>query len=586
MFKSRNHIFPRAAGFVLAVILAFGLASCARNDALAELQAMANSAKAAASPTPAQTQGTGQTQEAGQTDGAPAPQDGMAITWGYTDQMPVAAGNYFYSISTAPDERTTYLAQELDGDFGVTITPQKYAIAYLSGGENLTSYDMPDVFTMLGDRQALIDSGLIRTIPLSMVYQYAPKYADALRASDTALANYTDPGDSSSLYGLVGYNSWRTLAQTFSVYRLDWLDKIGVTANGGMTQVADRVYFTDQPFTQDQFMDIMQKFSNLGPTGSAAQACGLAMETPAAAVTQSKQYLHDSFSTTYSLLGMFGLNSWSTEENGKFAFSMVTDQYRNYLLLIQQLAQEGTILSSSNPDADILNGNVGWWNDGISSFSNTYGTSEASTILKNNPDAKLLIAPPEVSADGRSGVTVTTTDPFTYIPLCVNANVDDAKLAVILQIFEALSYEPDLWVEAMYGKEGVDWDWAGDEYGSQVITKQLGTTIFHPNVVDSSLGDFTLDTGLDSVVAAYVRQNGDRLALRYAIAYDDFSADVQAKLASFDPDNSKYTDFASQGYVYLADVAAGNKDVGSTWDDYVAGMDAAYAAEYYSIIGQ
>ena len=160
--------------------------------------------------------------------------------------------------------------------------------------------------------------------------------------------------------------------------------------------------------------------------------------------------------------------------------------------------------------------------------------------------------------------------------MCVSANVDDAKLAKILQIFNDLTYDPELWMAAQYGIKGEDWQWEGEEYISKVTQNVYFPRFFRTNIASKYGGAYTLPTRLDPIIADYILQNGERLAIYpfYSKGNLNLDNDDWAIVYEYWVERREIQD------LYLAEVAAGYKNTSDTWDDYIVelrtfGLDEA-----------
>ena len=250
-------------------------------------------------------------------------------------------------------EQSVRLAEKLGERFGVTVTPTKCGYNMYTGKGEMLASNMPDAFFLWGIWRELIDNGTCRAIPISMIRQYAPKYADILAEPEfaTTVMNMSAPGEDGVVYGLMSYNKWNALAQMFSLYRLDWLEQIGVVPNGTVTEVGERIFFTDQPFTKSQFYHIMLAFSDLKNDRIPVKKYGLAIETPdyfarddyydAFMYNSSLMVMYNS-----SLMGMWGLNPFFTHVDGQIELTPCTDKFREYMGFIQWLTENGAIMPS------------------------------------------------------------------------------------------------------------------------------------------------------------------------------------------------------------------------------------------------
>jgi hypothetical protein len=195
-----------------------------------------------------------------------------------------------------------------------------------------------------------------------------------------------------------------------------------------------------------------------------------------------------------------------------------------------------------------------------------------------HPNAKLLLTPPEIGPNGQQGIPaayepspVKGTDYGYYI----GAHVSDEKLARILTMYEALSFDPELYVLSYYGIEGEDYTWAGEPYqsGINILANHKtdnGPGIYVSHVFDGNAGKFIYDFPYP---ALYEYASGEQAKALYkypykADPYGAYAGELGSVEAKFPKKNM---DEAAQKY-YI-DILSGEKDLDSTWDEYIAELN-------------
>jgi hypothetical protein len=274
------------------------------------------------------------------------------------------------------------------------------------------------------------EKGVIRPISFEMLEKYAPHYAQLLKTEPYLVDLNKIPGGEDYM-GLTLFNGEAHALNEFSVYRMDWLEEAGIPIFGNVTEIFDRVYFTDQGISEDQFREIANVF--------------LIREGPRGFFLPEEVYGLNSFIAP--LAGMFGLNMTSWFDGAETA-PIASNAYREFLHYLRhfyrnELVESGPISGEGQALDAFLHapifGRVGWWTAQLQAISYYRAKDSQGYVLTEDANAKLLIAPPERSNNGNQGVGVSTVLPVFYgnhLQWVINANVSDEKLAVILQIFD------------------------------------------------------------------------------------------------------------------------------------------------------
>jgi hypothetical protein len=479
------------------------------------------------------------------------------------------------------------IAELINERFNVVITSELNAGRtppnYLKRYEDGNSY--PDIIQPHYQFRELIEAGAMREIPWDMVKRFAPRYAEM----------YGEPGNRNvpvqfrpfEPYFLLGMVKPVEMLTQYSVYRLDWLEQVGVFPKGNLVELQDGIYFTDESFTSDEFLDIMRRFSGL--------------EAPK---RKAMSIIGGMTSEVANLMGMFGINTSNVLEDGKAVMAQAGNGYRQFLFFMENLADMGVIRLHRQQEAQGLryeNNVVGWWTEEL---------DELFRILENRRQVhaqgfdsfmpgKLLITPPEIGTDGRQG-TFASKD-FTrdfYIDsfksfYTIGAHVSDEKLARILMIFDALSFEPELHVLSKFGVEGTDFEWTGEPYNSMALVDPLsnayigtrpGISIFNTGVMDEVAGK--------AMFAFPSREMYDYAtspdALRLLIPpyksdpFGELADELAAHYTRYHGTESIYSIISE----YFNDILSGKKSVANTWDDYINRLKAAGLDEITELINK
>jgi hypothetical protein len=291
-----------------------------------------------------------------------------------------------------------------------------------------------------------------------------------------------------------------------------------------------------------------------------------------------------------TLMGMFGANRSNIEENGNAVLSLASDAYRQYMEFIEALSFRGFLNTDPLVNSDFYIDKIGWWNIDIRqlitpdvfSGSQDYGKSLAA--FANEPGVKLLLAPPEIGPDGKSGAdhpgSGTLNRRRWYY---INAEVSDEKLAKILEIYDALSFEPDLNMMSVYGIAGEDFDWLGEPYNSPVIKKPEpvnGDNImaFSTHTNDGDAGKYIYSFSSETMNAFYGSVSSSEAVSRNIPPFRFPAA------ASIERANTLLSNFSRFAQGYLNDIVSGKKTVAESWDSYINTLKMMGLDEYHQLI--
>lgn len=478
----------------------------------------------------------------------PSENDAMEITW---DNF------YLNRLLTGNEKIASFLSER----FGVSIRANM-TYDWNIVTQQLQLRNLPDIFWAFDNHiETLKNNGLVRTIPWEMIKRHAPRYAALLNKYEHLATEYGVNKD--EIYLLLGLEETEDMLNTFSVYRLDWLEEIGVEPHGNVIEIADRVYFTDTPFTYNEFLYIIENFSK-----PESDRYGLASY----ALLSSGHKLD-------TLMGMWGVNWTNIQEDGKAVLSAGSENFKDFLYFVDSLIEKGVIFTDKSAYSDYYNDRIGWWNADIRQIIGTQpgassGYSDYITrILPNNISVKHLYAPPELGPNGRSGVDFKDAGSVKVNRrFMINAGVSDAKLAKILEIFDGVSFEAELYVAAMFGIEGEDFHWLGEPYNSPVVKetepvnddRQAYTTYMMDGLAGKNL--YFLSSEPLQTVYHYATS-----AEALASNLPPYKSDPYGELAAEEAALSQIYEHTPYELMqtYFDDIKSGNKRVGETWEDYM-----------------
>jgi hypothetical protein len=276
-----------------------------------------------------------------------------------------------------------------------------------------------------------------------MIERHAPRYAAFLNSIEYPPETFYGRPDG-EIHVLHGFQRAGEMLDTFSVYRLDWLEEIGVTPKGNVFQLTENIFFSDAAFTMDEFISIMAGFTRPGRRHGLVFSIGWEISIG-----------------FEPLRGMFGLNNTNILENGSAVYAAASEAFHSYLSFMENLRDKGLIQYTGYS----FNDDVGWTSIKYDGSSVRHGHISYLPIYEGS---KYLLTPPEIGPGGRQGVGYDGQPGALKViaNYLIRADVSDAKLAKILEIFDAVSFDPELYVLTRYGFEGEDFTWRGEPYNS------------------------------------------------------------------------------------------------------------------------
>lgn len=459
----------------------------------------------------------------------------------------------------------------LENKFNVNLTPVLFD-ATNKDASNLiiASGEIPDIGFFYLPVSDMNNQGVIRSIPRSLIEENAPRYAAFLTDNPYGWKINKMPGKDDEYGALTGYNSSLLGCGWLNLYRLDWLEKLGIKPKGDMTEISDGIFWTTQAFTVDEFTNIAKLFTTGDPDGNGSNdtygiSCG--------------PYLHYSWASLY---GAFGLTNSSNnvEEYGKAVPYYASNAYKDFLTYVSGLYKQGYI----DPEVATQDLRAGWekFSTGICGWQTlekdyvnpAYSDRPPYSLLTNNPDAKVLLTPPIIGADGQQSSYQYVNSAFNYT-YYIGKQVDDKKLARILMMYDEMSFDEETFVVTSFGFEDESFNWEGEAYNSAALSIELSTekkaellcgltTAFIP----PEMLKFKISSALATLQDFSTSVEG--LAMT---SYPSYKADLYGTYAEeLKAWNDQYTsekDLITGSFQTNAITGA---DVPGTWDQYVADL--------------
>lgn len=525
----------------------------------------------------AQTQDTGQDKETGMTEEALTEQASAPENDG--EKMEIS----YVSFNCGAIEEGNWAEKYLEDKYGVEIRTSRVDVSNVEQTQlMLASGEMPDCGWINNvSPQEMYDQGLIRTVPEEMIREYAPSYAALLDENPFGWKLYRckEDGNLMSVSGFRESNLGAVI--NASSYRLDWLEKIGIEPNGELIQLDEdgRLFLATEPFTKSQFEQIMDGFTNKDPDGNGQD------DTFGMIAGGNMPF------SWVPMMGMFGVTTaFSMNVDGVAEDYYVTPAYHDFLEFAAKMYKKGYIdrefatLTLQESWEKITAEKAGYsgsgfeWTGPAVTFA---GTRPPNTIV-NNTEGTVVMVPTEVNDDKTGGTPVYASSNFSNF-FYVNKNVDDKKLAKILEIFiENANFNREDYIALRYGEEGTHFDYTGtNSQGKSGPTLKedvtnggaYGLSVYGTSFIETKESKAL---GWDSVLETVMSYSwGDfKKQLLYPYRWDAFNETGYSELKTL---YGPTIDTLVKEYFF--NVICGEVELDATWDDYIASLEAAGYSE-------
>ncbi|PYI55795.1 extracellular solute-binding protein [Paenibacillus flagellatus] len=324
-------------------------------------------------------------------------------------------------------------------------------------GAKIAGGEIPDLMTVysLADLKKFADQGIITGYTDEELNKYMPNYKKLVDKYTPEMWKYFKIKD--KYYGIpyVNIDGQYSLA---TAWNKTWLDKVGITK---------------VPETLDEFKDAVYKFRNNDPDGNGKKDT----------YGMSKSAMTDVF-------GAYGIyNEFWTIRDGKIVWSGVLPEARKALETLAQWKKDDVIdpewtqgqfgentggyWAVSNA---FVNGKIGvsthgsyyHWMPAIAETGSPGGDNYKLFKEATQGKGEIAFGKPPVGPDGKFGNITPGMIGTTSLALGKNAN-DPEKKARILQIFDALYSDFDLFIKVKYGDKGTMWENGPD--GKTIVWK-------------------------------------------------------------------------------------------------------------------
>jgi len=431
-------------------------------------------------------------------------------------------------------------------------------------------------------RTDMLDQGLIRPVPMKMIEDAAPTYAQLIRDGGDYVWNASVwPDSDTDLARLTGYTSTTRGFCWTNGFRLDWMENLGIEPKGPIEELMDGVYWTEQAFTVEEFTDILYKFTFEDPDGNGVN------DTYG---TSPGNWLHYAWAGHYGAFGMRS-NGGNLNNGGKAVPWYATEEFKEFCIHISQLVNMGVI----DPEAITMDLDTSWqkFTAGVSGYQTilssymdvAYNERPPYSVIVTNPGAKLLITPPTIGAGGKQQAYQYTNSFYGYDHY-FGKQASDAIVDRVLRIMEEFMTDPEVWVTFFSGFDGVNFDWAGEAYNSAAIPRDIPNDEkakyiggYYPIIYPEAFNKFMEPFG----VTKFKEFSTSAVGLKMT-CLNGYTSDVYGEFADeTKAHNDLYNaDRESVREKYWADVLSG-ADVSATWDKYITELKGVGLDEYIEL---
>lgn len=412
---------------------------------------------------------------------------------------------------------------------------------------------------------------LIRTIPRSMVQQYCPKIIEYYEKNPLIYKMVLNPENEDEFTCLAGLTfQFVDYYLPGDFYRYDWIENLGIDLGVNVEQVSDRLYVADDGITLSKFIEIMDAFVNQDPDGNGQN------DTIGATAPDWGIGLIGQFYSAYGF--MRDINN----ADGKAEQCYAMNEYKEFLKGFQDLYAKNLldpeIISNDRTIAweKVNTGVAGYWLSSMNTLNSWAMDRPPLTLLERDPDAKIL-ATPGLKPDGGEVMAAVNPTP-AYGKFYVNANVDDAKLAKILEFFNYTIFgdgDKEVMAKLLFGEKDVDWKW--DETGeipvkiNKLNSGDKGTWSFSQFGQTEEVTKWVGEEELFQAGGKYWSSSEDGSWLKWQ--HRPYKTDLANETGYEKINQSISGDLDAYVASYRTQAVLGQIDVDDTWEDYLKELE-------------
>ena len=512
------------------------------------------------------------------------------------------AGGTQGGAAAAAPMKITWMCQYTDAWY-FSMLEEKFNVDIESNGIYVNTKDKVDVMLAAGefpdcgplgyDPKRMYNEGVTRPIPKDWIRQYAPKYSQYLSQYSIGWLMNVNPDNENELLCLNGINVGTDSNIYYPMVRCDWMKSVGfdLEQNRDKMRPLDGegvAYYFDLDITLDWLTDVLEAFKKGDPDGN-----GVADTIPWGACNQIER----SFPTIF---GAFGVPSqYNRIIGGELIDWRIDPSTQDVLKALRAWYQDGLI------DSEFVSIDVrkAWekiaarkvavhHNIHVTSSGNPYDATRPPWSMVSREEiakgAYVAVLPPPIGPGGaRGGPNYRSVGPLSYY-WYFNKKVDDAKLKKLLEIFDYCTGDTEQYIQRVFGKPGVHFDWEGEPWNSKPMVrsadqvpagypKQGGIDVYLPLVTDDRV-KFYFNANFATFLKDVLLGPRGKSFSYYPARWDELGTTNLSDI------NKKHgTDLKTIWEEFFYKAVAGTIDIDAEWNAYVkrwrsSGGDA-YLAE-------
>lgn len=418
--------------------------------------------------------------------------------------------------------------------------------------------------------------GITRTIPFSMIREYAPNLTKMLDDDPVGwLVRKVD--DAEEMYAMPALKEYKGGIAYEPFFRYDWLQRIGKEPR----QVKDLependpgryLWAKGHQYRWDELEDILVAIRDGDLDGNGRD------DTIPFGVSKEEGYWR-------LLAGMFGTVVYTDfnvrDADGDTTMAVISEDYRDFLKLMAKWYEMRLIdrefMSITNEKLQDLRveGNMGVIMGTHNSLKYDEGRADNYPMLmfERVPESKIVMTDPFIGPNGKTGVPASVGASTWVWNTLVRADVSDEKLAAALEIYDYVNCTVEGHIMSVYGEEDTHFDWAGEPYNSYAERRpglpgtggQTGFWFYNAYFRPAEYNRFFDSPNLAEVLNYYRDTAGPE---KYSIPQyrEDLFGDTNVRDLS-----QKYgATLDTIAKEFFAKAISGAIDIDSEWDAYVA----------------
>ncbi len=437
----------------------------------------------------------------------------------------------------------------------------------------LASGEMPDcMWTEVKTPSWMREQELIRTIPREMAEKYCPRLMEHYDQYPLLYKQTLNPENEDEFIYLTGLTfQFVDYYLPGDFYRYDWIENLGIDLGVNVEQVSDRLYVADDGIELSKFIEIMDAFVNKDPNGT-----GKNDTIGAVGGATNPNIAQGAFFSAY------GFNTGINNQEGRAEQYYAMEKYKDFLKGFQELYGKNLldpeiINNDRNVAWDKVNtGVAGYWITSTNALNSWASDRPPLTIMERDPNAKILMTPGIKPNGGEVSATVNPSP--AYGKFYVNANVDDGKLARILQFVDYTLFgsdDTDVTAAMFMGEKDVDWKW--DESGETPVkinvlkSGEKGTWSFSQFGQTKKVTGWIGEEPLFKAGSKYWSESDDGVWMKWQHRpyKEDLAGETDYEIIKQEI-NSDLEAYVSN---YRTQAVLGQINVDATWDSYLAELD-------------